>query len=191
VTSFSAGHARTPTLVRPSTGPLRTILASAAAVAAYAAVGFGVTLAAVVTLPAAVGYTSLTVLSGSMTPVLRTGDVVVAKKIAPTAARPGDVVTFRDPDDASKLITHRIVTMRVLDGHSRFVTRGDANTGVERWTVRNGGTIARVDLRVPKLGYMTNLVGSRFGRFGFLVLPALLLGLLELRRIWRPRHAQG
>jgi signal peptidase len=185
VSSYSSGHvpaiASRPRLLRLPLG--------AAVVAASAAAGAAVALAALITVPVVLGYTSLTVLSGSMTPVLRTGDVVVAKKIAPEQARPGDVVTFRSPSDASKLLTHRIQRMRVLDGHTAFVTRGDANTGVERWVVANTGTIARVDLRVPKLGYVTNLAGSRLGRLGFLVIPAVLLALFELRRIWRPREA--
>lgn len=184
MTSYTAGHPGSASLVGHAARSLRHALASVAAVAVCAAVGSGMALAAIVTVPAALGYTSLTVLSGSMAPVLRTGDVVVAKKIAPADARPGDVVTFRDPGNTSKLITHRILQMRVLDGHSSFVTRGDANTGVERWVVPNQGTIARVDLRVPKLGYVTNVAGSRLGRLGFLVIPALLLAIFELRRIW-------
>lgn len=182
MSSYSSSHAGS----RPNRiGLARLPFASAAAVIISCLVGFSVALAAIVTLPTVLGYTSMTVLSGSMTPVLRTGDVVVAKKIAPAAARPGDVVTFRAPDHRSKLLTHRIVRMRVLDGHSSFVTRGDANTGVERWIVPNDGRIARVDLRVPKLGYVMNVAGSRFGHFGFLVIPALLLAAFELQRIWR------
>ena len=120
-----------------------------------------------------------------MAPVLQPGDVVVAKKIAPAEARLGDVVSFKAPEHPSKVYTHRIVHMRVLDDQVQFVTRGDANTGVERWSVQRKGTIARVDLRVPKLGYLTNSIGSKFGRLGFILVPALLLALVELRRLWR------
>lgn len=184
----------TPSQVAPApvgtrlSASLRAVAATSATLVAYAVVGFGVAVAAIVTLPAAFGYTSLTVLSGSMAPTLHTGDIVVAKKIAPADTRPGDVVTFRNPEDRSKLFTHRIVRMRVLDDHATFVTRGDANTGVEHWSIPSDGTIARVDLHVPKLGYLTNVAGSRFGRLGLLVVPAVLLALFELRRIWRPRH---
>ncbi len=38
---------------------------------------------------------------------------------------------------------------------------------------------------MPKLGYVTNRVGSRFGKLVFLVLPALVLVVLELDRFWR------
>ena len=189
MSTHATHHSGTGALPRGLARPALRVLAPAGTIATWAAVGFGVALAAVVTLSAAFGYTSLTVLSGSMEPVLYPGDVVVAKKMAPAEARPGDVVSFRAPDDPSKIYTHRIVRMRVLDQQVQFVTRGDANTGVERWSVQREGTVARVDLRVPKLGYLTNSIGSKFGRLGFLVVPALLLAVFELRRIWRPRHA--
>ena len=165
--------------------PTLRVLAPAGTIVTWGASGFGIALAAVVTLSAAFGYTSLTVLSGSMAPVLQPGDVVVEKKIAPAEARPGDVVSFKAPEHPSKVYTHRIVRMRVLDDQVQFVTRGDANTGVERWSVQREGTIARVDLRVPKLGYLTNSIGSKFGRLGFILVPALLLAFVELRRLWR------
>jgi hypothetical protein len=77
------------------------------------------------------------------------------------------------------------------DGVVRFVTRGDANTGVERWQVPESGQIGKVTLHVPKLGYITNKVGSRFGKLAFLVLPALVLVVLELARFWREEDKGG
>ena len=159
--------------------------------AAYAACAFCLGIAAAVTVPSLVGYQSFTVLSGSMEPTISTGDVVVVAKIVPLEAQAGDVVTFPSPEDPSRVLTHRVRSVEAVGGTVRFVTRGDANTGVERWTVPADGVIGRVSYRIPKLGYVANRVGSRFGRFAFLVLPALLLAGMELRRIWRPRNEAG
>lgn len=149
-------------------------------------VGFTVTIASAITVPLAFGYHSFTVLSGSMEPTISTGDVIVVKTISPLDAKVGDVVSFRDPENAARLLSHRVTEMHVGPQGVAFVTRGDANTGVERWQIARNGTIGRVEYHVPKLGYVTNRLGSRFGRFAFLVLPALLLGVMEARRIWRP-----
>lgn len=151
----------------------------------YGAVGFAVAIAMSVTLPTLFGYKTLTVLSGSMVPVLRPGDVVVGSKIAPLDARVGDVVTFRDPERGSIVVTHRVVSMRATGDAVYFETKGDANTGSEKWSIGTDGTIGRVEYRVPKIGYAVNRLGSRFGRLAFIVVPALLLLLSELRRIWR------
>jgi hypothetical protein len=56
-----------------------------------------------------------------------------------TRTQPGQVVTFSDPSRAKKLITHRVRSVNVVDGTARFVTRGDANTGVERWSLSAAG----------------------------------------------------
>ena len=61
-----------------------------------------------VSVPYLFGERSLTVLSGSMEPQLHVGDVVVVDQVPPLEVRVGDIVTFRDPEDASRLITHRV-----------------------------------------------------------------------------------
>lgn len=152
--------------------------------AAWAALGLGTGLALAVTAPAALGHKVFTVLSGSMEPTLRTGDLVVDEQIAPLEANVGDVVTFKDPENPARLVTHRVRRMRVSGASVRFVTKGDRNNAVERWSVPADGLIGRVVYRVPKLGYVTAHAGSRVGLLTLVVVPALLLGALELKRIW-------
>jgi signal peptidase len=156
-----------------------------ARIAALALVGFAVSIAAAVTVPLLFGFHAFSVLSGSMEPTIGTGDVVVVRTISPLDARIGDVVSFRDPEDPKRLLSHRVIEMRVAPDGVFFVTKGDANTGVERWRIDRAGTIGQVDYRIPKLGYVTNRIGSRFGRLAFLVVPVLLLAVSELRRLWR------
>jgi len=136
-------------------------------------------------VPSFVGYGSLTVLSGSMEPTLHVGDVVIEDRVSPLDARIGDVVTFRDPEAPGRLYTHRIVSMTVSNDEVSFVTKGDANTGVERWRLPAGGKLGRVEYRIPLVGYLTNRAGSRLGRLGLIVLPAILFAIVEVRRIWR------
>lgn len=162
----------------------RMTLRRAGRLAAYALAGFALAVAAAATVPSLFGFQSFAVLSGSMEPAIGTGDVVVVRKITPLDAKIGDVVTFRSPESPGKLVTHRATSIQVTGETVTFVTKGDANTGVERWSIAASGTIGKVAYRIPKLGYVTNRVGSRFGRFAFLVLPALVLAVSELRRIW-------
>jgi signal peptidase len=139
-----------------------------------------------VSVPYLFGYRSLTVMSGSMEPTLHVGDVVVVSQVPPLDVRIGDIVTFRDPTDATRLITHRVRQITTSGTYVEFVTKGDANTSVEHWRVSRDGTIGRVAYHVWHLGYLMFYMRSRFGRLLLVVLPALVLGAYELWRIWRP-----
>ena len=154
---------------------------------AWASFGFLASLVLAIGLCSLVGFRALTVLSGSMEPAIDTGDLVIGSWIAPAEARVGDVVTFREPG-AHRLITHRVRSVRVVNGRVRVITRGDANNTSERWSVPTDGRISRVEYRVPKAGYVKAWLGSRYGRLGLITIPAFLLGILELVRIWRPRR---
>jgi signal peptidase I len=154
---------------------------------AWASFGFLASLVIAIGLCSLVGFRALTVLSGSMEPTIDTGDLVIGRWIAPAEARVGDVVTFREPG-SRRLITHRVRSVRVVKGRVRVVTRGDANNASERWSVPADGRISRVGYRLPKAGYVKAWLGSRYGRLGLITIPALLLGILELARIWRPRR---
>lgn len=130
------------------------------------------------------GYRPLIVRSGSMAPSIETGDLVLAKFVRPSEVSVGEVVTFRDPSRSQELVTHRVVAIERQGSSVSFVTKGDANTGVERWSVDAVGTVGRVAFRVPKAGYLVAWVGIPAVRLGLLGVAVVVLGAVALRRIW-------
>jgi signal peptidase I len=139
-----------------------------------------------IAVPMVAGYHSFTVMSGSMEPAIATGDVVVDKPVSPREVNVGDVVTFRDPENSHKLITHRVRALKVQGGQVSVVTKGDANNATERWNINENGRVGRVAYHVPKVGYLAVWMGTPTGRFAFVVIPALLLAASLIVRIWRP-----
>ena len=152
----------------------------------WAALAIAALLALAIALPLAFGARPHTVLTGSMEPAIAAGDVVIEERIAPAAARVGDVVTFRDPEDQSRLITHRVRSIRRDGSHLWFVTRGDANNTTERWRIAASGDLGRVAYTVPWVGHAAVITRTPLGLALLLIVPLLLLGLDELVRIWRP-----
>lgn len=142
-------------------------------------------------LPLAFGARSMVVRSGSMTPAIRTGDVVAVRPIAPTEAKVGDIVTFQDPDGSGRLLVHRVRAVAWHGGQAAFTTQGDANTTQEHWRVPVDGTIGTVAYRVPKLGFVASWISTPIGRLGSIVVPALLLAISLLAGIWRPRPEEA
>src|SRR6185503_19556653 len=130
-------------------------------------------------------------MSGSMEPNISTGDLVMTLPISPGEAKRGDVVTFPDPGKNDRLLTHRVVTSAAHGGEYSFVTKGDANDAVERWTVPAGGHMGRVILTAPKVGYLLTAGRSPVGSVGLITLPTLLLAGFALLAIWRPRRKEA
>lgn len=122
--------------------------------------------------------------SDSMRPAIAAGDLVVSRIGSPAKVGPGDIVTFTDPERRGRLITHRIVERSRAGASWAFVTRGDANSGSERWKVEASGSVGRYVGRVPRAGYAVAWLSSPLARLGLLGLGGLVLGGLLLRRIW-------
>ncbi len=163
------------------------IVRAVATFTTWLALGIAAGITAALVVPAALGLQALTVMSGSMEPAISTGDIIVDAKIPAAEAKVGDVITFRDPAAPERLKTHRVYGMEIENGTVRFATKGDANNTAEKWEVAATGEIGRVVYRLWRLGYVTHWITSRSGRLAMLALPALLLGIFELKRIWMPR----
>ncbi|HWH14742.1 MAG TPA: signal peptidase I [Miltoncostaeaceae bacterium] len=151
------------------------------------AAGAVAALALATALALLAGLRGLTVLSGSMAPAIGTGDVVLTRTVPARTLAPGDVATFRDPGGSGRLITHRVLGIRVADGRVEVVTRGDANTGVERWSIAADGRVGRVTARVPRLGRALAWTRTPGGRLLTVALPLAVLACWGLATIWRPR----
>jgi signal peptidase len=147
----------------------------------------GVTAAVVLalTVPMVFNARPYTVLSGSMEPTIMTGDVVVVQHIKPWQARLGDVVTFQDPRNPQRLITHRVRGIQLQGRKASFITRGDANTTTENWRVAKDGSIARVVYRIPEIGRLVFAAQDPVVRLFLIVMPAVMLALWALGAIWR------
>ncbi|KTR93955.1 hypothetical protein NS220_10770 [Microbacterium testaceum] len=110
------------------------------------AVVFGMTFWAVA--PLAIGWQTTTVMTGSMEPAIRTGDLVVSRPIDPAELRPGQVVLVRDPDRPGLLRLHRLYA---VEG-SELTTKGDANPEADSSPVLRSDVLGIGALRVPWIG---------------------------------------
>jgi signal peptidase I len=168
-----------------STRSARSFARACVTFAVWTLIGLGAGLMAIVTIPSVFGYQSLTVVSGSMEPTLGVGSVVIDEVISPLDARPGDIVTFKDPLKPRQL-THRLQKVRVEGDTAYMTTLGDANDAPERWTVPVDGQIGRVVAHLPKLGYAREALSGRYARLAALA-AVLAFGALMLVDLWRPK----
>ena len=159
-----------------------------AATLSWSVGGFLVALLVASVAPLALGLHTYVVRSGSMTPTIDTGDLVITRSASPSEVKIGEIAMFKDPEDAGRLITHRVRAIHERNGRFYFVTRGDANTGFEHWNVPATATLGKVAYRIPKLGYLIAPVSTGYGKLLLVVLPALGLCAFGLVRIWAPHR---
>jgi signal peptidase len=137
-------------------------------------------------LPSVAGRKVLTVLSGSMEPTIRTGDVIIVRPMAMgELAKEGDVITFRAKEEKNILITHRVVGLiRANEKPVAYVTKGDNNETEDLTPVPIDQVIGTYEWRVPFFGYIANFMRKPFGILLFVIVPGLLFVGGELKRIW-------
>lgn len=138
-------------------------------------------------LPTVAGHKLLTVLSGSMEPAIRTGDVIVVRPVQQgELAKEGDVITFFAKEDSSMLITHRVVGLiQVNQKPVAYVTKGDNNESQDLTPVPVDRVVGLYQWRIPFFGYISDFMHKPFGILLFVVLPGLLFIGGELKKVWR------
>jgi len=153
--------------------------------ASTAACGLAVAVLAVLLAATALGYRPLIDYSGSMRPAIAAGDLLITRSEPATNMRIGQIVSFIDPGLNGKLVTHRVVALHASARRIDVVTRGDANSAPETWSVARGGSVGVLAFRVPAIGRFLAWTSARWTRTALLTLAALALSTGLLRRIWR------
>lgn len=113
--------------------------------------------------------------SGSMSPAIKTGDIIItgpAGGFLNGEIKPGTVITFRVEKD---LVTHRVQS---IEG-DRIITRGDSLEEADPWQVSISDVQGIYLFKIPYLGYLPYFARTRLGWFLLILLPsAVLVGLL-------------
>jgi len=115
-------------------------------------------------LPKVFGFAQVIVISGSMEPAVRVGDLLFLREMDSYAV--GDIVCFRAD---SKLVTHRIVE---INGDQVF-TKGDVNNVVDK-PIQLSQIEGKVVLRVPRAGDIMLFMRTAMGNL-LLIIAAILI----------------
>jgi signal peptidase I len=148
---------------------------------------FGTLLIVTIILPAMQGSLHfLVVLSGSMSPSINPGDVVVTLEQNPNTLIKGDVITFQESrGNEDTRITHRVVNISKENNTLFFQTKGDANNNIDQTVVPEDRILGKVVFTIPYLGYLPNFVKSPIGFLLLIIIPGTLLITSESLKIYQ------
>jgi signal peptidase I len=131
------------------------------------------------------GHPVMTVLSDSMTPMFKAGDLVVGSPVGERAGKlpVGTVITFHANN---LLVTHRIVrTVQLPDGGVGYRTQGDANNVVDAMLVKPDQVAGVYSWHVPYAGSVLDEVQTPKGITSLVIALALFLLMPGFARKWR------
>lgn len=135
-------------------------------------------------VPSINGYAPMIVLTDSMYPQIKSGDLIITKSVDADDVAVKDVITFYDP--ASKtdaVVTHRVMEITEVEGALAFITQGDANNAPDEMPVPAENLIGVYQMRIPAMGNVAMFMQTTPGLIVCVVVPLLLLiGYDVLRR---------
>lgn len=124
------------------------------------------------------GLRVTTVLSGSMSPSLQVGDLVMVREVPASSVRPGDVILF---GREGVPVLHRVVEVRQESRGWSFLTKGDANSSPDSTPVSSSQLLGKMVLQIPKAGWVIlGVKGAMVGLWSFVREHAVLLLSLPL-----------
>jgi signal peptidase I len=131
---------------------------------------------------ALMGWSPLLVTSGSMSPAIRSGDVVMIGPELPGTIADRTVVVFDDPNRPGEKVLHRIVG---VGDDGRYQTRGDANADADLAPVPRDHIQGVGRMVIPAIG--SPIVWFRDGDLG----KTVAFGIGSVLAVWcafrRPR----
>lgn len=95
----------------------------------------------------------LVIATESMTGEINKGDAVVYEEYEHGKAEVGDVIVFTKGND--RRVVHRIVDIIPIDQQHTYVTKGDANDGVDAGYITDSDIIGTVRFKIAYIGYPT------------------------------------
>jgi signal peptidase len=139
------------------------------------------------------GQPVMTIISGSMTPTIAVGDIVVDAPVTAVQASQfhvGQIISFRAAPGSPEIITHRIVAVQVQDGAVSYITKGDANNSADSTPRPASDVIGLYRFSIPRGGYV--LVAMHTPRVIGMLLTSALLWIVAGSLFWiaaRPENS--
>ena len=135
----------------------------------------------------------MTIISGSMTPTIAVGDIVVDAPVTAAQAshlQVGQIISFRAAAGSAEIVTHRIVAVRVQNGAVSYITKGDANNSADSTPRPASDVIGLYRFSIPRGGYV--LVAMHTPRVLIMLLASALLWIVAGLSFWiaaRPENS--
>ena len=126
-------------------------------------------------------YRMFTVISGSMEPRYKIGDVLFAKEVKPESIKVGDTISYLGKQGSfrDKVVTHEVIGIEKVDGKYKYHTKGLANL-VEDPVVGEDQLYGKVIYKSVIISAVYKIVSTDIGFYLFIIIPVLYIIASEI-----------
>ena len=127
------------------------------------------------------GYRIFTVATGSMIPDYEINDVLAIKEVNSDELEVGDDITYlgKKLDVNGKIVTHRIINIKIEDGKKEFITKG-VNSSAEDPAITDDQIYGKVIGKIPVVTEINHIIKNQYGFFFLIFLPLVTVIFLEI-----------
>lgn len=127
------------------------------------------------------GWRIFTVSSGSMSPSISSGSLIVTKPQKEYSI--GDIITFQLDKYQEKTITHRIFNVFENSDSIRFATKGDANDAVDNNLITINNIVGKMVFQIPFGGSVVMAAKTSVGKIFLIFIPTIFIVFIETKKI--------
>lgn len=134
-------------------------------------------------VPSIGGYLPMIVLTDSMYPDIKSGDLIICHTAEASEIKVNDVISFFDPaGNGTSVVTHRVIEIVEENGALFFRTRGDNNNTEDKDLVPAENLVGVYQTRIAGAGNIAMFMQSTSGLIICVVLPIVLLVAYDIIR---------
>ena len=120
--------------------------------------------------------TPMIVMTDSMYPYIKSGDLILCRTTDAADVKTGDVISFFDPEgNGTSVVTHRVTEIVTGDGTLQFRTKGDANNTEDKTLVPAESLVGVYRSRIGGMGSVALFMQTTPGLIVCVGLPIILL----------------
>lgn len=134
--------------------------------------------------PSAFGFRTYSIITKSMEPVLKKGDVILVQERNTSSYKVGDIITFKGTsgDLKGKIVTHEIVGIKLENGKNIFYTKGIQNIS-EDSAVYEDEILGKYIYKFKFFSLIERIMDTKIGFILIIIIPLGYIYFYEIRDI--------
>ena len=132
-----------------------------------------------------------TILTQSMYPTIKAGDIVITYKEDNNKYNVGDVITFISDKNGGITVTHRVQEIFNVNNSYSYRTKGDNNNTADSEVIGGDNVLGKVLIKIPKAGYIQQFLVSKTGWIAVVILPCLGIVIYDILKLIRNVASRG